>query len=265
MRIYGLNFRKQLKMWYKQSLDLSSLTEKDGPSGYYGTFVSDFGTKEKKQLQQQLGTNADNIGVKFFREELQYNETPEQLKANMIAENLALYYMGDYINKHTNLRAPVPPIRLSLSSLLMNQHNFLITQTKKGVLISDEDIANEMRAHFGGQRWRIIDKIQNAVYERLKQANIYWQDCHVGNFFITPRSYQMLMKLDSDVDIQTVNWNAFIVGATIIDFGRMDVRDNDELYNKILALKNKIIPLIQSENKLQILNKVFDQLLSGVY
>lgn len=265
MRINGLNFRKQLKMWYKQSLDLSSLTEKSGPSGYYGTFVSDFGTEEKKQLQQQLGTNANDIGVKFFRDNLRYDETPEQLKANMIAENLALYYIGDYINKNTNLKAPVPPIRLSLSSLLMNQHNFLITQTKKGVLIENDDIVDEMSLHFGGKQWRIRGRIENAVYERLKQANIYWQDCHVGNFFITPRSYQILMKLDSDVDIQTVNWNDFIVGATIIDFGRMDVRDNDELYNKILALKNKIIPLIQSENKLQILNKVFDQLLSGVY
>lgn len=250
-------------MWYKQSLDLSSLKQKGGPSGYYGTFISDFSNEEKKQLQQQFGVNENDIGIKFFRDEPRFGETAEYLKANMIAENLSLYYIGDYINKHTNLRAPIPPIQLSLSSLLMNHHNFLITQKKTGMLLSDVGYRIVMDRKFDNKYNKVKERIEDSVREKLRAKDIYWGDCHTGNFLITKQGYTELMNLPTDVDLNSVNWHLITKGATIIDFGSMDVRNNDELYNKILKLKEKIIPLIHNQKKLMILSITFDQLLGG--
>lgn len=162
---------RTINLWSARNVNAVNLKEvrKTDPLGhgvsgfYYSLLPKDI----LNNLQGQLGSRDDNLGVKLY-------DTGNGLE-NMIGENLAFLFFAPLIKEKTGIDVPNVSARMSLSGVL--HHKAMITSHVFGAHASDLKVPR-------GVRNAISTTTGNSIREKLTSSGLMWHDLLTGNYVI---------------------------------------------------------------------------------
>lgn len=229
---------------FKTALDLSQVKGADPKSGAFGTFNSNFNEEEKRLIRDQMGVDTTNLGIKKFKRD-------DPRATTTIQENLAFFFMHEYINKNTGLVAPTPPIKLSFP-LLFSQ-NILVTEKINGTTLknfSNSLLKNKIVDR--NEYYRFINAVKRYVYLELLKHNINCDDLNEENIMILNKFNQYIVEeIKNGQPLHQIDYEKKIA---LIDFGWIST-SNPEIVKRLKLLKER---LLQFSNKSRYINYIND-------
>lgn len=233
---------------FKKSLDMSFLKNiKPRGSGTVGVYYGAFPKEQIKDIKRHLGQIDPNIGIKVFKQTVNYIQ---------IIELLSLYFIAPEINK-IGIKAPYTTQPLSIANFI--HHRFIQPQHFQGKHLDDYDFPSNT----------IRDVTCDAIKDKLNSIGITWDDCWERNYLIPEYILSNLQKewdeIKENFDSRSDAWSAFEARinpdlsdyAIIVDVGSMKCTKDSAAGQKILEWQNKIENFLQTKNTNQVLANCF--------